>query len=115
MEVIDLNVLNNQKVVYKKISTEVRQLIINQMDSGKLGKEVADFLKLSPNTVRDIYKRYQKKGIIEKQVKGHRKQVLSNERKELICDWVDIDCTITLKKLKTKCLLLFNSNLYFHF
>lgn len=88
---------------YKKISDEIRELIIKRMDSGFTAKEVGEQFQILPNTVRKIYKTYQRTNVLKKRNAGHRKQKLTVLQKEIICDYVDLDCTVTLKQLKEKC------------
>lgn len=44
-------------------------------------------------------------GETTKRTGGHRKQLLTVAQKEIICDWIDLDCTQTLRSLRDKCLL----------
>ena len=58
------------------------------------GTEVADVYDLKADTVRNIYRKYVRTGQTIKQKAGHRSQLLTDTQKELICDWIDMDCTL---------------------
>ena len=106
MNEISVNVIQNQKKVRERISSEVRQLIIANMNNGMSGEQVAKVVKHKPNTVTAIYRRYRKTGIKINQIRGRRKggSILSDAQKRTICGWVDHNCTLTLKELVEKVL-----------
>ncbi len=37
--------------------------------------------------------------VLKKKPVGHRKPIHNDSQKEMICDWVDEDCTLTLEDL----------------
>ena len=93
MQEININIINNKsKPKYQPISDELRQMIINKMKSGLTAQETGDTLNVKPNTCHHIYYNYRKTGLIGKQSKGHRQQKLSENRKQMICGWVDDNC-----------------------
>ena len=105
MNEISVNVIQNHKKIREKISNEVKQLIISNMNNGSTGEEVAKIVKLNPHTVRGMYRRYRLTGIEINQMRGRpRGQMFSNDQKLTICEWVDHNCTLTLKELVTKTL-----------
>lgn len=91
----------------KTISNEIREIIINKLNSGLSIKTVAEMYGQKPNTITKLYKKYEKTGMTKKQNCGHRNKILSDIHIENICDWLQIDCTLTLKQLQTKILTNF--------
>jgi transposase len=102
---------NGTKRTNQTISNEVRKLIIDTINSGEDQSVVAKMVKVKPTTVRAIYSAFKKTGQYKKKKVGHRKSILSDNQKEQICNWVDEDCTLTLKQLVAKCLTEFNISL----
>jgi len=47
------------------------------------------------DTVRKLCRKYKKTAITVRQKKGHRKQLLTDRQKKLICDWVHNHYDIT--------------------
>lgn len=95
---------NRERRQNSKISNEVRGLIINAMHRGLSSVDVGRQFNVKPNTIRKIYGKNLRTGQINKQSAGHRRQVLTPQQKEIICDWIDEDCTLTLSSIKQKCL-----------
>ena len=105
MNEISVNVVQNQKKSREKISSELSQLIISNMNGGMSGEEVAKVVRLKPNTVRQVYRRYLLTGIETNQIRAKpRPTKLSVAQKHTICEWVDQNCTLTLKQLVAKAL-----------
>jgi transposase len=102
---------NGTKRVNQIISNEVRKLIIHTINSGEDQSVVAKMFKVKPTTVRAIYSTFKKTGLCQKKKVGNRKSILSDSQKEEICNWVDEDCTLTLKQLVAKCLTEINISL----
>ncbi len=80
----------------KKISNEIRKLIIEKLKSGDSPKDVSNIYQVNYDTVRSMYRTYKKNGLMEKKTTGRRQPILTEEQKERICDWVDEDCSLTL-------------------
>jgi transposase len=62
--------------------------------------EAARVFKLPRQTVSSIVKNYEETG--RKQAAhqgGNRRSILDAPKKEIICDWVDEDCTVSLASL----------------
>ena len=57
-----------------------------------------------PETVRSVYQRYVNTGIQTNQRVTQKPSKLSQEQKQLICQWVDESCSLTLEELVNKCL-----------
>jgi transposase len=93
----------NTKRKNQCISNDIRKLIVERLNSGHSFTEVALVFKVKVDAVRKMYKTYQKSGSMVKKRGGHRRQLLNESQKETICDWVDSDCTLTLKQLVQKC------------
>lgn len=87
-----------------KISNEMRTLVINFLNSGSTVKNVAQQFSVLPDTVRKMYATYRRTNNVAKVSAGHRQPKLSLAQKEQICDWINEDCSITLRQLKQKCL-----------
>jgi transposase len=104
MNEIPVNTVNNQKRKRKTISDELRELIINSMSGGKGCMEASKQFGLKHQTVSDIYRKYVNEGVKTTQPRGHRQRIPSDQQKEVLCDWVDEDVTLTLNQLKQKCL-----------
>lgn len=97
-------------MVYNKISNERRRLIIEAYNRGENMKNLSTMFDVKYNTVRKIVTVYQNEGRINKNPKGHRPKKLAINEKEQICDWVDENCTVLTKTLRTKCLEVFGKN-----
>ena len=82
MEIIDINVLNNQKRTNQKISNELRTLIIQKMNEGMTPKQITDGYNVKSKTASHIYQTYRKTGLVNKRKRGHRKRILSDNQKE---------------------------------
>jgi transposase len=102
---------NSPKRVNQVISNEVRKLIIDTINSGGSDIVVAKTFKVKLTTVKAIYSAFLKTGRYDKKKTRHRKSILSDDQKERIYEWVDKDCTLTLKQLVAKCLTEFNISL----
>ena len=101
---IPVNVIINKRL-NDKISNQMKEIIIRSMDSGMSGEEVAKLVGRKGHTVRDIYRRYVKTGVKKNQKKGKPKLAkLNQEQKQKVRQWVDHNCTLTLKKLGNKCI-----------
>lgn len=87
-----------------RISNEVRSLIIRGMNSGRTAATLGEQFNIRPNTVRKIYYNYKKTNRINKISAGHRPTKLCLEQKDMVCNWVDENCTLTLADLKTRLL-----------
>lgn len=74
------------------------------MNSGSTVKNVAQQFSILPNTVRKMYATYRRTNNVAKVSSGHRQPKLSLAQKEQICNWIDDDCSITLRQLREKCL-----------
>ena len=100
----DGNHLNSASTTrYLKISNELRKLITDKYDEGESIVSIARNLKISRSTVCSICRLYDKTG--EFSIKPHgggRRPMFSSLQKEKICEWVDEDALLTLKKLKEK-------------
>ncbi len=94
----------NQKRYKQTISNDLRQLIINKMNRGFTPQDLSIIYDVKANTISHMYSNYKKTGFTEKQKTGHRRSLLNNEQKEQICDWIDDNCSLTLKQLRVKCL-----------
>ena len=94
-----------QKRRNSKIDDNVRQLIIRYLNNGMTPKDVAEMFGQKPDTIRHIYRMYTKTGLEKKSsIRGHRKQKLTEVQKRQLCVWVDQNCTLSLKELKTICM-----------
>ena len=88
------------------IGNETRRLIIHAIDHmGKTVAEAASLFKVNPSTVSSIKRTFYTEGgrIDKKPAGGNRRQILSEEHKRQILDWVDNCCTTSLAVLAQKC------------
>ena len=105
MEEIDLNIgIPVIKRVKEKISNEMRELIVSKYTSGERIQDIALMFDFKANTVAKICAKFRKTNLIHKQQTGHRKRKLNDTQRDDILDWIDDNCTLRLKDLKTKLL-----------
>jgi transposase len=83
------------------ISNDLRSLVIDGLNRGDKAIEISKTFNIKYESVRSIYRTYKKTGCVKKKPVGHRKPILNDSQKEMICDWIDEDCTLTLEDLKT--------------
>lgn len=87
----------------KETSNDDREKIINAYIGGNNPKKISEILNLNRSTVYRIIKIYNTENrIIKKQRGGIRNKKLTEEQKNIVRNWVDENCSITLKKLCTK-------------
>ena len=90
---------------HKTTSNEDRERIIAANENGYSTTLIAEMLSINRSTVYSILKKYWKTGEIEAQRRGGVKQKkLTNAAVIHIQSWIDEDCSISLKKLKSKVL-----------
>lgn len=87
----------------EKVSDEKRSLIIRLMDDGESVAKASKIVNVNYWTARSIYFAWLKEGRSVQLPRGHRKAMLSDVQKELICDWQDEDCQQTYADLQKKC------------
>jgi Transposase and inactivated derivatives len=87
-----------------KISNEVRSLVIRDMNNGNSAIQVGQQFRILPNTVRKIYATYKRTNELEKRAVGHRPRKLTFGQADEVCNWIDEDCTLTLRQIKNKLL-----------
>ena len=105
MEIIDLNVvIPTPKRVYEKISNELRERIINSFNKGFRVKDIGLMFKVNPKTVSKICQTYVKTNVIHKRKGGHRRPKLNDIQKDQIMDWIEENCTLSLKQIRDKLL-----------
>jgi transposase len=86
-------------------SNDDRKRIIKAYLIGRSATDIAAFLSINPKTVCGIISLFRKENQIEKKTRGgNRAQKLTNEEKSRVLEWVDKDCSLTLKALSAKCL-----------
>ena len=102
MDEIPVNVIINKRI-NDKISDQMKKMIIRNMNSDMNGKQVAKLVDRKANTVRALYRRYLKTGLKTNKKRGKPKPVkLTEDQKQMIREWVDHNCTLTLKELRKK-------------
>ena len=88
---------------YRSYSLEDRQKFIADMNRGRDLKEAAASFNITRRTAHRIWTEWCLTGEINVQVRGgYRKKKLENHMIRKIQDWVDKDCSITLKRLQSK-------------
>ena len=60
MNEIPVNVIINKR---NKISNELREMIIRNMDNGMCGEQVAKLVGRKGHTMREVYRKYLKTGL----------------------------------------------------
>jgi transposase len=62
--------------------------------------EAARVFKIPRQTVSSIVKKYEESGEKQKGRRGgNRKAILDDSQKDIICDWVDEECTVSMASL----------------
>lgn len=90
--------------INSKISNDLRALIIRSMNNGLTANNIGEQFGILPNTVRKIYSTYRRTANIHKRSAGHRLKKLSVLQINEICNWIDEDCSLSLRQLKERCL-----------
>ena len=89
---------------YKKISNDMRLLIIQMLDSGRTVTDVANMFGVSPNSIRTIYRRYQLTGIAyNRKTTDFPPKVFTKEQEEEIRQWYQEEPSLTLNDMMDKC------------
>ena len=90
---------------YKRISNDMRLLIIKMLDSGSKLHEVSTMFNLERSTVNGMYYKYLRTGIAYNMRYGDpRDKVFTKEQEEEIRQWYKEKPSLTLKDLQDKCL-----------
>jgi len=74
-------------------------LVIDRLNRGDKTIEISKTFNIKYESILSIYGAYKKTGSVKKKPVGHRKPIHNDSQKEMICDWVDEDCTLTLEDL----------------
>lgn len=98
--------------IKKETSNEDRKRIIDAYLENKSAKEIALILKLNISTVTNIINLYINTNRIIKNKRGKPpNKKLTEGQENIIKNWVDEDCSISLVRLKQKCLEVFSINI----
>lgn len=96
----------------KNISNEDRKRIINAYLNGSKPKQIANIMCIKITTIYSIINIYKTENRINKNFsKISKSKKLSDEQINILKDWIDEDCTLTLNKLKLRILTTFNINI----
>uniref|UniRef100_A0A914ULD0 Tc1-like transposase DDE domain-containing protein n=1 Tax=Plectus sambesii TaxID=2011161 RepID=A0A914ULD0_9BILA len=96
---------------YCSISDLDRQRIVEAYLAGKNAQMISTIMGVKRTTVSTIISKFVKDGQIEKMRRGGaRLPKLTDEQTATVKSWVDADCSISLPKLKEKCLAEFGVN-----
>lgn len=91
------------------LSNEDRSRIINSYLRKDSVNDISRIMEIKRTTVHEVIKSYMKNGSSEKLTRGRPQySKLNSEQIETIKGWIDENCTISLRKIKEKCLLEFN-------
>jgi len=94
-----------------KISNEIRQRIVTAYENGHSKPEIAKVLGVKLPAVYAIIKIFVEENRIEKKLKGgSRNRKLGPEQIQSIQNWIDDDCSITLKVIKSRILSTYDIN-----
>ena len=101
----DKNQIVKKRGKYKRISNDMRLLIIKMLDSGSKVNEVCAMFDLDRSTVKAMYYKYQRTGIAYNMRYGDpRDKVFTKEQEEVIRQWYKEDPSLTLNDLQENCL-----------
>jgi transposase len=94
---------------YNETSNADRQRVVEAYVQGQAAQTIAQIMSIKRTTVNSIIKQYSSKNKIEKATRGGpRNSKLNQLQKNTIREWVDEDCSITLRKMKERCLANFS-------
>ena len=80
-----------------------RQRVVSSYLAGNTISNIAEVMGLKNPTVTGIIKQYQRDGRISSLPRGGiRNSKLNEQQKDLIKSWIDEDCSLSLKNIKTK-------------
>jgi transposase len=92
-----------------QMTNEMRMKIVEAYINGNSAKTIANFLGLQRTTVHMVIKKYLSTGIIEPKTRTvFAPQKLSEENKIVIKQWIDDNCTLTLRAISQMVLTEFN-------
>lgn len=100
---LTINQNTNSKKKYKTTSNEDRKRIIEAYLDNKSGVTISNIMNISINTVYKIireYKLYNK--ILAKPKGGNNPKKLNTDQINDIQDWIDAECTLSLKQLNSR-------------
>lgn len=90
----------NKRETSNEDRRRIIQAYLNNEDMNSIGR----VLNININTIKGIIRLYEKNGRVDKMLRGGpRNRNLSLLQKDVIKNWVEEDCSITLKALKEKC------------
>ena len=93
----------------KTLSNEDRHRIVNSYQSGNSVADISRIMAIKRTTVHEVIKKYMKNGTFERLKRGKpRVSKLDNDQIMKIKEWIDQDCTASLKMLAQKCMSEFN-------
>ena len=103
--------ISSSRRTRRRITDEMRTLIINHSSNGMSNSTISQLMSLPRSTVATIVSKYNAEGTINgKKRGGNTSSKLSNEQKMEILNWIDCDASITLKQLAAKVLAEFGLN-----
>jgi transposase len=89
---------------YAKISNETRHRIIEAYNKGSSISLISTILNYNRTTISKIIKRYVSTGsFIKKTRTSFREKKLSTEQVTLVRQWIDENCTLTLRAISNRC------------
>ena len=92
--------------MYTKISFEMKQMLINSINSGETMLRSCTVLGIPIRSGQRIYKDYMNAGMLVPNLPrgGPRTKKLTDDQILEIQSWIDEDCTITLSEIKGRIL-----------
>lgn len=94
---------DNRRGSYNKVSLEDRRRLVDAMMEGGKLVEICKVLKIKYKTGHGIWTKYNKTDSIDvKKRGGKRPKLLDDAQREIVREWVDEDCTLTLNDLQDK-------------
>ncbi len=75
-------IISNQKKSKQVVSNDIRKLVIEALNNGKLALNCSKIFKVNYAYVRKIYSIYRKTGRIEKLPNTHRLQLMTDQQKK---------------------------------
>ena len=79
-----------------KLTRELKQIALRMYYEEKNPNSyISQTLGIKRTTLQEFLKKYERTQSLEKGKSTGRPKVLTNQQKEIICDWVDSNCSLT--------------------
>lgn len=86
-------------------TNENRKRVVDAYNAGRSASQIAEFMNMKRTTVHMIIKKYKETGEVNcSKCGGNKATILNLQQRNAIMEWINEDCSITLKSMADKCL-----------